>query len=221
MLVLAACVQTSFYTSPNLQQGADNRRIVVMPLDVELSELSAGGLPVPKADWTDAAETHITTAVSDFMAEREAQTITAPPLADTAQPNETELQLLKLHGAVGNSILVHQYQGPYTLPTKTGEFNWTLGAKAKALKDNYDADYALFVYVRDSYSSGGRRVVQFVGLLFGVGIPGGQQVGFASLVDLNTGQIVWFNRLQRGEGDLRTADAAKESVGLLLKDFPS
>ncbi len=51
-------------------------------------------------------------------------------------------------------------------------------------------------------------------------MPGGQQVGFASLVDLETGDIVWFNRLVSGVGDLRTAEPARAAVDDLLADFP-
>jgi hypothetical protein len=57
-----------------------------------------------------------------------------------------------------------------------------------------------------------------VGALLGAGIPGGSQVGFASVVDLKTGDIVWFNRLVRTTGDLRTAEAATETVDALVGD---
>ena len=49
---------------------------------------------------------------------------------------------------------------------------------------------------------------------------GGQQIGYASLVDLNTGRIVWFNDLKRFSGDLREPQAAAETVEVLLKGFP-
>ena len=51
-------------------------------------------------------------------------------------------------------------------------------------------------------------------------VTGGFQIGFASLVDLKTGEIVWFNRLIRGAGDLREAEKAEGTMKLLLKDFP-
>jgi hypothetical protein len=51
-----------------------------------------------------------------------------------------------------------------------------------------------------------------------IGIPGGAQVGFASMVDLKTGDIVWFNRLARSRGDLRTPEAAAETVDALVSD---
>jgi hypothetical protein len=53
-----------------------------------------------------------------------------------------------------------------------------------------------------------------------VGITAGSQIGYASLVDLETGQVLWFNRLARGTGDLREAGAASESVHALLTGFP-
>jgi hypothetical protein len=49
---------------------------------------------------------------------------------------------------------------------------------------------------------------------------GGEQVGYASLVDLNTGRVVWFNQLNRMSGDLRNPAPAVETVEALLKDFP-
>ncbi|MDP3172252.1 MAG: hypothetical protein Q8M91_18130, partial [Polaromonas sp.] len=57
--------------------------------------------------------------------------------------------------------------------------------------------------------------------VLGVGIPGGAQVGYASLVDLQTGRIVWFNDLRRAHGDLREPESAQETVETLLKGFPA
>ena len=58
-------------------------------------------------------------------------------------------------------------------------------------------------------------------LTLGRAVPlGGAQVGYASLVDLNTGRVLWFNRLLRGRGDLREADKAAETVNALLEEFP-
>jgi hypothetical protein len=130
-------------------------------------------------------------------------------------------QLVKLHGAVGTSIMTHQYLDPLKLPTKEGRFEWSLGPTAKALKETFDADYALFVHVRDSYSSAGRVALQIVAVIVLGALPqGGTQVGFASLVDLETGDVVWFNRLARASGDLRTEAAARETVQALLTDLP-
>ena len=57
-------------------------------------------------------------------------------------------------------------------------------------------------------------------ILFGVNVEGGTQLGFASLVDLRTGDIVWFNRLVSKYGDLRSPERARAAVQNLLADMP-
>lgn len=57
--------------------------------------------------------------------------------------------------------------------------------------------------------------------LAGIGIGGGIQQGYATLIDLNDGKIVWFNRLISTTGDLREAKAAESSIDSLLKNFPA
>ena len=96
---------------------------------------------------------------------------------------------------------MHTLAETTALPTKK-EFDWSLGSGTRALADEYDADYALFVTMRDSFASGGRAALIVFGAILGVGIRGGSRYGFASLVDLRTGDIVWFNQLASGLGNV-------------------
>jgi hypothetical protein len=48
----------------------------------------------------------------------------------------------------------------------------------------------------------------------------GEQIGFASLVDLNTGRVVWFNLMQTATGDLRNAADARIAISHLLDGAP-
>jgi hypothetical protein len=203
-----------------LPQADGGTQILVMPLDVELYELGAGGFLEPKAEWSAAAREYLTTAFRDAYAARSIRTLELDESKVPSAIADDVHQLIKLHGAVGNAMLIHEYAPPGKLPAKEGRFDWSLGPSANILHTTFGADYALFVYVRDSYSSGGRVAVQIVGALLGVGIQGGIQTGFASLVDLRTGNVVWFNRIIRGTGDLRNAAAAKETTGVLLAGFP-
>ena len=59
-----------------------------------------------------------------------------------------------------------------------------------------------------------------IGMVFGIGVSLGQQVGFASLVDLNDGRVVWFNLLNSATGDVRNAEGAKAAVAMLLDGVP-
>jgi hypothetical protein len=57
--------------------------------------------------------------------------------------------------------------------------------------------------------------------VLGVGVSGGTQTGYASLVELETGRVLWFNQLLRASGDLREAEKAVETIDTLLGNFPA
>jgi len=216
---LAGCVAPVQRQAKELRREAGkNPTIVVMPFDVELAELTAGGLPEPKAEWTDAALKHMRTALDTEAKDYKVTIVDFTRDSGTPEDRATSLDLVKLHRAVGSSILVHQYIPGRELPSKDGKFDWSLGPEVAAIARSHSGDYALFLFVRDSYASAGRVGVIVVAALLGVGVPGGTQIGFASLVDLKTGDIVWFNRLVRGHGDLRTPEAASETVKALVSD---
>ena len=108
------------------------------------------------------------------------------------------------------------------LPTKQQRLDWSLGSESvQALRERTGADYALFTWIRDSYASTERKLAILAMALMGSFMLGGEQVGYASLVDLRTGRIVWFNELSRMSGDLREPQAAAETVEALLKGFPA
>lgn len=220
-LLIPGCQTTSFNFKKTLTRDGHSVRLLLMPIDVELSELSAGGMPEPNAEWTAKAEKFIDEILRDKMRKRSASFAVYEKTERDSDVNSDLVQVQKLHGAVGKTILVHTLVLGFELPNKKEKFDWALGAKVRELRDRYNADYALFIYLRDSYTSGGRAVAIFLAAaLFGVALQGGVQVGFATLVDLRTGDIVWFNRLARGHGDLRERAPAEETVSVLLQDFP-
>lgn len=190
--------------------------VLVLPVDVELFSLSAGGLTEPRADWTAAAKEHMKVALA---ARKKALGLTAQDASEAVADEFAEQ--VGLHAAVAGSIsLHHAFGGVWSLPTKAGALNWTFGDAMLPLATKTGARYGLFMWVRDSYASAERKAAMVALAILGVGISGGIQIGYASLVDLQTGQVVWFNRLARGTGDLREAASAAESIGALLADFP-
>jgi hypothetical protein len=224
MFLLVGCATSVHKVSSELVLRESTKSILLMPMDIELSALTAGGILKPNASWTKDAKIFVHEAIREKIASyNNAQVVDLemnPVLLDDEQ-QKLQTQLIKLHEAVGHTILKHKYLQPFNLPSKADKFDWTLGEKSTFLKRKFGADYALFIYLRDSYATAGRVAFIIVASAFGVGIPGGQQVGFASLVDLNTGEVVWFNRLIRGVGDLRDKANATISIDLLLTDFPT
>lgn len=219
---LGGCASNSYYTADTLRRADGHPRILMMPPDVELSEYTSGGNLELNALWTQSGTENLTGEVKRSLQGMKAQFVEfVPPADDSAEAGRLN-QLQKLHGAVGTTIRFYHAAEANRLPTKKGKFDWTLGPAAQDLARYSDADYALFVWVRDSYSSPSRVAMKVVaGLLLGVYVPGGMQYGHASLVDLKTGQVVWFNALPpREAGDLRTPGEAKETVTLLLEKLP-
>lgn len=221
-LAMALCATQvgAWAQSKNLAPGFAAReagsRLVLMPADVELFSLSAGGVPEPRADWTQAAQGHILAALAERRTRLGTQ-VTALSERDVDEFGEVNA----LHGALADNIFLHHMLGgAFQLPTKNGELNWSMGNAVADLRQRTSADYALFVWVRDSYASAERKAAMVALALLGVGITGGTQVGYASLVDLRDGRVVWFNHLMRGTGDLREAKAADETLDALLKHFP-
>ena len=184
--------------------------IVLMPADIELFEISAGGVFEPRADWTKVAVAQIERGLRS----RGALWKEFPAGNDPAIDG-----VLRLHRAVADAIIVHHF-GPLKLPTKEGRLDWTLGPDAAPLAGRTGADYALFTWVRDTYASDTRKATMVVGALVGAALGGGVQSAYMSLVELKTGRVVWFNRVRRMSGDLREGEAAAETLDALLMGFP-
>lgn len=190
-------------------------KVVLIPIDAELFSISAGGVAEPKADWTKAASGYMRTAL---LAKKRAIGLEASEMSEADSDQFAEIS--SLHAAVAQSISIHHF-GPIGLPTKEGKLDWSLGDAVKPIKEKTGADYALFIWMRDSYASPERKAMMVVLAFAGVGLTGGIQQGYASLIDLNDGKIVWFNRLISSTGDLREAKAAESSIDSLLKNFPA
>jgi hypothetical protein len=198
-----------------LPKGA---RVVIMPTDIELFSISAGGVLEPKADWTEAASRHFKAALTEKK-----QRLGLSSVELTAPQADEADEVNALHGAVARAISIHHF-GTLPLPSKDGKLDWSMGEPVQLIRKMTGADYALFSWVRDSYTSDERKAAMVAVAILSLGrvVPtaGGLQTGYASLVDLNTGRVLWFNRLARGSGDLREADKAAETLEALLDQFP-
>lgn len=219
VVLFAGCAPSTVLTKTDHIAPSQNVSVLLMPIDIELSSLTAGGVEEPRADWTQAANKLVTDAIRIELGGTNDKMIEYVEPEDPASL-ELHSQLNKLHGVVGTNILLQSVLPAYTPPTKQGTFDWSMGEEVASLRDASGADYGLFVYIRDSYATAGRKALIVTSALLGVSVQGGTQVGFATLVDLDTGNVVWFNRIISNTGDLRTADPAHDAVSQLMDDIP-
>ena len=194
----------------------DKPRILLMPIDIEICELTLAGMCEPKASWTQESKKNIISSFKDILHSRSASL----KKYDAKEQNDKFNQIIKLHTQMGQEIINNEY-GSFRLPTKEN-FKWSLGKDVKLLKKKYNSDYALFIFFRDQYSSKKRVIYNIVtAVLFPGIIPiGGSQLAFASLVNLNNEEVAWFNGYYRSFGDVRDLENAKNTVSILFEDFP-
>jgi hypothetical protein len=229
-VALSACVQTRQYADVQFTPPEGDYKLLVLRPDVTVGSLTTGGMTEPRADWTEQARKSIDGALRTQQATRGGRVHVIQHRNELPGVSEQELaDVERLNFAVDQSIVIHKYLGDY-LPTKRGKgLEWTLGEDAVRLGQKTGYDYALFLHAEDQVASGGRIALGLVGLagcFVGFCYPnvgGATQLDYASLVDLKTGEVVWFNVVQASSeipgikfGDLRTPQGAAQMVDRLL-----
>ncbi len=217
MALLAGCAVTSTVKQINRLDAVEGDPVIlVMTPDIKYYLLTTGGITQPHAEWTESARHHFKISLRDHANEHG---VKIRLIDDSSSLEDHEISYQKLYSAVGATIMFHQF-GASPLPSKNGGFDWTLGPGTREIAEKYGAEYGLFSYYRDYQASDGRMAVAILAAIAGVGVSTGSQAGFASLVDLRSGDIVWFNRLSAGLGELMDQDGARLVVKDLLKDLP-
>ena len=218
----AAFAQEKSATKPGFALPDRPVRIVVFRPDVSVGSQSTGGLDEPNAEWTTTAKTELVKSLETAMRAKNGNMTMMPEL--TGADATTLANYRALFKSVTGTIVAHRLFVGNRLPTKLDKFDWTLGPGVASLAGaagGEPADYGLFFLTQDSYGSAGRKAAQLVGAMFGVGIKSGVHIGYAGLVDMKTGDVVWINADLAMGGDVRDAEGATKRVGQLLEDFPT
>ena len=187
---------------------------------IRVGAQSTGGMFEPNSDWTTQARGYINDALQACQSRLGNQVATY----EEGLSGEGSLtsQYTNLFGALADSVIEYQFFRGNRLPTKVRRdaFEWSIGGGLSGLKSLEGADYALFINTHDAYGSTGRKVLQIVGMLGGVAVTSGEHIGYAGLIDLKTGELVWLNADRQMGGDVRTQDGAVKRVRQLLEGFP-
>jgi len=204
------------FTAESLQ----GQKILLLRPSVWVGEQSTAGLPEPNADWTAQARELLIKELARRQAQFSNQIVAEPDL--TGDDARAFAEHKALFNSVAGSVMTYQFFAGNRLPTrKKKPFEWTLGDNAKRLADVTGAKYGLFVTINDQYGSFGRKLFQvFAAGMFGVGVKSGQHLGYAGLVDLQSGDLVWLNADGEMGGDVRSEDGMQKRVSQLLEEFP-
>ncbi|MBA2919224.1 hypothetical protein GON01_15095 [Sphingomonas sp. MAH-20] len=199
-------------------------RILVFRPDVKVGSQSAGGVVTPNAEWTANARKNLADAL---VAAKPGGASEVVFMTDLEGENATLLnEYRSLFKGVATTVLQHRLFKGDRLPTKVTGFEYTLGPGVAKLGELGGGDYGLFVVTNDAYGDSGRKALQIFGLLmagatgFGGMVSSGVHAGYAGLIDLKTGDLVWLNADLKMGGDVREIDGASKRVSQLLEEFP-
>jgi hypothetical protein len=236
------------------QHGEGTLRVLLMPPDIELDEHGLTG-SAARVDWAAEARQNVEAIVGDILGRR-GSTVSVFLATDTQSSAAQDSAMALQRQIVGELADRSFYPGSRRLVI--GATRWSLGRAVRDLRQASEARYALFLGLRDQYSSTGRVVgrvalgVLFVAAIVMLGVPlvppdlgdsravplsplrgspafaqppgGGsgcpEQTGYASLVDLDSGDIVWLNRVSEGCSDLRDPHDLRSILELLLSGMP-
>ncbi|MBW8783314.1 MAG: hypothetical protein JF593_01530 [Novosphingobium sp.] len=197
------------------------QKIVLFRPAVWVGAQSTGGLAEPNADWTEQARGLMATELAQQRARFDNEVVPEPDLAGS---DATLLSSYRaLFKTVAHSVVTYQFFKGNRLPTrKNHPFEWTLGDGIRRIAELTGARYGLFVTTDDQYGTLGRKIFQVLAIgLVGVPVTSGVHTGYAGLIDLQTGELVWLRADEQMGGDVRNDEGMHKRVGELLKGFPA
>lgn len=189
----------------------------VVPPNIKLYSLSAGGVEELRDDWSAAGRDNVLKGIQESLKRQPVNLKSPAPDRDTL---ETLEEVQALFRVVSQSILERTYSS-YPFLTKVEHFDYSIGPIDKILQ-KYRADALILTYGFDQISTGGRKALQTVGAILPfVGGPSSGATGLSvALVD-RSGTILWYKiDGDRGGHDLRDPRSASKFVTAMLSDFP-
>lgn len=203
----------------SLTQEQRPKKVLLLPPQMFVAEMSAGGVIQKQDDWTRQASENLLAATEAYARESgRFETLRMPELtADEAEIVESHIGLYDRVAAA-----IHAYgQGKDSgWEQKKIEWDYTLGDGLAFLREKTGADSALIFVGADIISTGGRKAAFTVGLLIGIAIPLGQSFITVGLADLKTGEIHWLSYDQSMSMDSREAAEVQNLVRDFFKTYP-
>jgi hypothetical protein len=199
-------------------QDAPPPHIILFRPDITISEQSAGGVEQPNVDWTNNARASMNLSLQNFFQQRGAKLSIMPELKGEEVTVMSDYRSLFL--TLLNISINHQMTPDDRLPNKEHALDWTLGpgaAKLATLGGLQGADYGLFFLTNDSFLSRSAERAALLSGIFGQEETSSTHIGYAALVDLKTGDLLWLNTDVAMEGDIRTEKGAVLRVSELMQ----
>lgn len=196
------------------------RKILVVDAQIQVHELSAGGVAQKVPSLTREASALFDGALRAALASR--RDLAPVPMPKLAEAEQDEFDdMVAVFDVVAGDAFTNTQPGRIGWEDRAARFDYTLGLGLPWLRTRTGADALLLTYGFDYQSTGGRKAMAVMGALMGVALPTGYARVRCALLDLVTGDILWLHSEGTGTGNLTDAGTMKEIVGKTLATLPA
>lgn len=196
------------------------KKVVVLPVNVEVIEVTAGGVEEKVPKWSREASLSVSNALSTAIVKQ-------ARLKVVHTPNFSGATLANVDEHLALYKLVVNTASRTTLPHKFRRFDYGIGPGLRALASQTGADAAILVYGRDYVSTAGRKAkavagnIPIINIFAGPPPKLGHSFIHVGIVDLRTGDLLWMNSNYReGSTNLRDAGDANKMMQTIFKWYP-
>lgn len=196
------------------------KKLVILPVNVEVLEVTAGGVKEEVPDWSAKASENIYKSLSALI-----------------KKNASLVQVKTPRLSKKKSAVVDEHMALYKLVVNTASkigwdhknrrFDYSIGPGLKALRKKTGADAAVMVYGRDHASTAGRVTKAVLGNIpivnWFTGPPPrlGDSYVHVGVVDLRTGDLLWMNSEYRDDtSNLRDFEDADDFITTIFDWYP-
>lgn len=196
------------------------KKVVVLPVNVEVIEVTAGDVQEEVPEWSEKAGENIFKSVSEAIRKI---------------PGLTEVNTPRFNKKFGK--VVNEHLALYKLVVNTASdigwkqkirhFDYSIGNGLSKLRKMTGADAAVLVYGRDHVSTAGRKTkavlshIPIINIFTGRTPRLGDSFVHVGIVDLRTGDLLWMNSEYRDDSsDLREFDSAQDFVKTVFNWYP-
>lgn len=196
------------------------KNVVILPVNVEVMEVTAGGVKEEVPAWSAEASKNVLKSLSAAIKKD-------PTMQEVRAPRFSKKAIAVVDEHIALYKLVVNTASSIGWQHKIRRFDYGIGPGLTALQRKTGADAAIMVYGRDHVSTAGRKAKAVAGnipiLNIFTGPPPklGHSYIHIGVVDLKTGDLMWMNSEYReGASNLRDYDDAHEIIRSIFDWYP-
>ncbi len=225
VLALAGCQTLSVrlnervLADPSLVTGQS--RTLLLPLDVDIKEMSVSGVSDVVPAWTEQAHE----LIRDYLLQNaprllKGASLTPIPELDTEISDRLQKHIDLAHVVWAEAYRMTHLDGP-AWKHKTRHFDYGIGPGLNDIPERIGAKRALLIIGEDIHTTAGRKAMAFGLAVLGVSVPLGHSFIAAALIDLHSGDILWMNSdLDIGINSLLDPKDVGSTLDTLFAGYP-